>query len=642
MGKHSEGARFTKLAESGERFRLLVEGVTDYAIFLLDPDGIVSSWNAGAERIKGYLGHEIIGKHFSTFYPPEALERDWPAYELKKAVELGRFEDEGWRLRKDGSRFWASVVITTIYGPDRAVQGFSKITRDLTERRKHEEELRLSEERFRLLVEGVRDYAIFMLNPDGTVATWNAGAERIKGYQAHEIVGKHFSLFYPADALARNYPAYELEVAARSGRFEDEGWRVRKDGSLFWANVIITAMRSPAGELVGFAKLTRDLTQRKRVEALEESHRQTNEFLAMLAHELRNPLAPINNAVSMMRMVDIADPEIRWSRDVIERQTSHMTRLVDDLLDVSRLTTGKIALRAHFLDVRDVVIQALEASRPAMQARRHELELAVDNDTLPVLGDHTRLVQVLTNLLNNAARYTPDQGRIRMAAAREGTDIVMRVRDNGVGIPRHLLPRVFDLFVQGQRTLDRPEGGLGIGLTMVRQLVQLHGGTVEARSEGSGKGSEFIVRIPAASSPARSTVTVEEPVRGRAHEDHRVLVVDDNRDSADTMARILEHWGYPTRCAYEGYSACLLGREWRPKTVLLDLGLPGMSGYEVLGCLRTEAQLTSATIVAMTGYGRESRVTTESAGFAEHFVKPVDLGKLKQLLERDAPVGGTG
>jgi CheY-like chemotaxis protein/anti-sigma regulatory factor (Ser/Thr protein kinase) len=339
----------------------------------------------------------------------------------------------------------------------------------------------------------------------------------------------------------------------------------------------------------------------------------------------------------MMRMADITDPEVRWSREVIERQTVHMTRLVDDLLDVSRLTTGKIALRAHFLDARDVIAQAVEAARTAIQARQHQLEIAVADHALPVLGDDTRLVQVLTNLLNNAAKYTPDHGRIRLAASREGTSIVIRISDNGVGIPSHLLPRIFNIFVQGQRTLDRPEGGLGIGLTMVRQLVRLHGGSVEASSEGPGKGAEFVVRIPAASNPGRSTLNVEEPVRGHAHEDHRVLIVDDNRDSAETMARILEHWGYPARCAYDGRSACVLARDWRPKTILLDLGLPGMSGYEVLQALRTDAGLATATIVAKTGYGNESRLATGAAGFADHFVKPVDLTKLKQLLERPVP-----
>jgi CheY-like chemotaxis protein len=307
---------------------------------------------------------------------------------------------------------------------------------------------------------------------------------------------------------------------------------------------------------------------------------------------------------------------------------------VDDLLEVGRLTTGKVALRAQFLDARDIVREAVEAARPGIQARSHLVETTISQEPLPLLGDPTRLTQIVANLLSNAAKYTPEKGRIRIAAAKEGKDVVIQVEDNGIGIRRELMPRIFDLFVQGERSLARSEGGLGIGLTMVRQLVQLHGGSVAARSEGAGKGSQFIVRIPAATNPVRSAVTVEPPPRTRAHEDHRVLVVDDNRDSAETMCRILEHWGYPTRAVYDGRSACTLARDWRPQTVLLDIGLPGMSGYEVLDCLRTEAGLTDAVVVAMTGYGKESHISTEAAGFADHFVKPVDLNKLKDLLER--------
>jgi len=286
---------------SEERFRMLVEGVRDYAIFMLDPEGRITTWNAGAERLKQYRADEIIGKHFSIFYPPEALARDWPATELRAARRDGRFEDEGWRVRKDGTQFWANVVITAMRDASGELIGFSKITRDLTERRRQEQEVRHSEERFRLMVEAVKDYAIFMLDPEGRVASWNAGAERIKGYRSSEILGKHFSIFYPPDRVAARWPEHELEVARAEGRFEEEGWRLRKDGSRFWANVIITAVYDQSGELRGFTKVTRDLTERRRMETLEAEGKQMTEFLAMLGHELRNPLAPIRNAVAVMR-----------------------------------------------------------------------------------------------------------------------------------------------------------------------------------------------------------------------------------------------------------------------------------------------------------------------------------------------------
>src|SRR4051812_22092430 len=274
-----------------QRLQLLIEAVTDYGIFMLDPEGHIMSWNTGAQKLKGWRREEILGQHFSIFYPPDAVASEWPQEELRLAKARGRFEDEGWRLRKDGTRFWANVVITALYGPMGELTGFAKITRDLTERRKHEEQLRESEERFRLLVDSVRDYAIFMLDPQGIVQSWNAGAQAIKGYEASEIIGRHFSVFYTPDDQAAHKAEIELEQAIAHGRVEDEGWRVRKDGTLFWANVVVTAVRGPDGQLRGFAKITRDMSERRRLEELEQSSRRMNEFLAMLAHELRNPLA---------------------------------------------------------------------------------------------------------------------------------------------------------------------------------------------------------------------------------------------------------------------------------------------------------------------------------------------------------------
>ncbi|MFL5620969.1 MAG: PAS domain-containing sensor histidine kinase [Gemmatimonadaceae bacterium] len=279
-------------------YQLLVESVQDYAIFALDREGHVLTWSAGAARLKGYARTEIIGRHFSVFYPAEDVAAAKPDRELKEATRTGRMEDEGWRVRKDGTRFWASVVITALRDELGALVGFAKVTRDLTEQRRESEALRESEARFRLLVESVRDYAIFMLDPRGHVATWNTGAERIKGYRAEEIVGRHFSIFYPEEKVAEGFPQYELDVAAREGRFEDEGWRIRKDGSRFWADVVITALRNPAGELVGFAKVTRDLTERRAAEeqarrlAAEQAARveaeRRGEELRMLSEQLEN------------------------------------------------------------------------------------------------------------------------------------------------------------------------------------------------------------------------------------------------------------------------------------------------------------------------------------------------------------------
>ena len=301
--------------ETGELHRLLVESVDEYAIFALDPDGFILSWNAGAQRFKGYTAEEIIGKHFSIFYPPEKIEEGWPEYELREAARVGRFEDEGWRIRKDGSRFWANVVITALHDSGGRLVGYAKVTRDLTERRLAEEALRESEERFRLIIEGVKDYAIFMLDPEGHVSTWNEGARRLKGYTADEIIGQHFSIFYPSEANAINHPQHELEIAKAKGSYEEEGWRVRKDGTRFWANVLITALRRPDGTLAGFAKVTRDLTERRAAEeraldaarqvAAEEAAREVAEANRSRADQLQRLTAALSAARNIREVGEV-------------------------------------------------------------------------------------------------------------------------------------------------------------------------------------------------------------------------------------------------------------------------------------------------------------------------------------------------
>src|SRR6185503_4036073 len=482
------------------------------------------------------------------------IEQGFPQYELREAARVGRFEDEGWRIRKDGSRFWANVVITALRDPSGELVGFAKVTRDLTERREAENRLRESEERFRLMINAVRDYAIFMLDPDGRVASWNEGAERIKGYRPSEIIGQHFSRFYPPDRVAARWPEYELKMARAEGRFEDEGWRIRKDGSRFWANVVITALRDASGVVQGFTKVTRDLTERRRVETLEEEGRQINEFLAMLGHELRNPLASIRNAVAVMGVKAEADPTTSWARQVIERQVRHLGRLVDDLLDVGRITSGKITLRREAVELGAIVSRAVEAARPLHENRHQKLEVDLEGEGAPILGDATRLVQVVLNLLSNSAKYTPEGGHVWVQTRREGHDAVLRVRDDGVGMSPELIPRVFDIFVQGDRSLDRSEGGLGIGLTMVERLVALHGGTVTAHSEGPGKGSEFVVRLPLAEAGSALPPS-GPPAPARKARRLRVLVADDNQDAGESMSLLLGLWGHDVTTAHDGTTA---------------------------------------------------------------------------------------
>lgn len=609
----------------------VVQGVRDYAIFLLTPTGQIASWNIGARLIKGYEAAEAIGQHFSIFYTQTDLDRDWPARELEMAQRDGRYEEEGWRVRKDGTRFWANVVITALKDERQRLRGFAKITRDLTQRVEQEQELRESEQRFRLLVNGVADHAIFMLDPDGRVASWNAGAERLKRYRADEIIGRHFSIFYPPDAIERNWPERELQAAREHGRFEDEGWRVRKDGTEFWANVVITAVYGPEGMLRGYAKVTRDVTERDRVRALERSAQHTDEFLAMLGHELRNPLGSIRNAAHIVQQA-ATTPILLKASEILQRQLEHLSQLVNDLLDAGRIRSGKIELQIEAVALHEVLRRAAEAVEPLIVAKHHTLTLPHD-EGIVVHGDLARLVQLFVNLLNNAAKYTPPNGRIEVGIRFDGHVAVIGVRDNGVGIPDQMIARVFDLFVQGERSLDRQEGGLGVGLALARRIAEMHDGSIEARSDGPGRGSEFLVRLPAMRQSGQGA-----SFASRRH-GTRVLIVDDQEDSADSLAMSLALDGFNVETSYSGEAAVRKFDVTAFPIVLLDIGLPGMDGYELCRHIRRRQASTQPLLVAITGYGQQhDRERVLAAGFDEHFLKPVNMPQLLQLLRTRATV----
>jgi PAS domain S-box-containing protein len=612
------------------RFRTLVQGVRDYAIFMLNPDGTVATWNEGAQRIKGYTAAEIIGSHFSRFYPRDAIERRFPDYELATATTEGRFEDEGWRVRKDGSLFWANVVITALRDDAGRLIGFSKITRDLTERRRHENILRASEERFRLLIEGVVDYAIIMMDQEGFITSWNNGAAQLSGYAPGEIVGRHFSRLYPHEEIQSNKPWQDLIEAGKRGRTVSEGWRVRRDGTRYWANNVIAALRETDDAQRSFYMVTQDLTQRRHAESLAEAAHRTNEFIAMLAHELRNPLAPIRNAVSLMGRKGLGDPVLESMRQTIDRQSVHLTRIVDELLDVNRVARGRFSVERVPIDLHDVLARAIETSRPLMDRHGHAFKLEVPKEPMPVNGDAMRLVQVFVNLLNNAAKYTPAGGQIHLGARLGDGEIVVQVSDNGRGIPSDALERVFELFIQISPEARGEQGGLGVGLALVRRIVELHGGRVIARSEGAGKGSTFSVFLPLEAH--RVEKQRKDAAPASAHP-MRVLVVDDNRDAADSLRVLLESANQEVRTAYDGSSALDLVREFQPELVLLDIGMPRMDGYEAARRMREMELETRPTLVALTGWGQASdKQRASAAGFDQHFTKPVNPDELLNFI----------
>jgi PAS domain S-box-containing protein len=495
-----------------------------------------------------------------------------------------------------------------------------------------------SEQMFRMLVESVSDYAIFLLDATGHVATWNVGAQRIKGYSLDEIVGRHFSIFYTEDEKHSGKCELELEVAAREGRFEDEGWRVRKDGSRFWANVVISAVRNERGELVGFSKVTRDLTERKAAEdertarlAAEHANRAKDEFLAVLGHELRNPLAPIATALQVIKLR--SDGELPREYQVIERQLGHMMHLVDDLLDVSRIVQGKVVLKNERIELRTVIAKAIETANPLIDQRQHQLDVKRPARPLVVHGDDARLTQVFTNLLVNAAKYTDPGGRIVVTMRQVDDDIAVEIRDDGIGMEPALVARVFDLFMQGNRTSEHKRGGLGIGLALVRKLVGLHGGTVEASSPGPGRGSTFTVRLPSAEPRKLDSAPVVLRSPAVEHAPRRILLVDDNEDALMLLGDALAASGHDVRTAAGPAAAIEIARTFQPEIAILDIGLPDMDGYELASKLRDVQGNDKLHLIALTGYGQESdRARSAQAGFRMHFVKPVDIRRLRDVI----------
>ncbi|MBY4896963.1 ATP-binding protein [Cupriavidus sp. AU9028] len=492
------------------------------------------------------------------------------------------------------------------------------------------------ESRYQMLVEAIQDYAIFTLDPRGNVTSWNRGVGKIKGYAAHEIIGRHFSCFYTPDAVARGWPEFELEQAAKIGRFEDEGWRVRKDGTLFWANVIITALYDEHRNLEGFAKVTRDMSERKRLQELEESSRRMSQFLATLSHELRNPIAPMRNAVNLMRLEGVAvgsaaSTTLSHCQAVLDRQLTHLTRLVDDLLDMGRITSGKVELQLSRVELSDIVARAVESARPSLDRRRQQLDLRLPPMPVVLRADSIRLIQVLQNLLLNSSKFSPPASRIEVSCQLEAQALELRVRDEGRGIAAEDLENVFDLFFQSKAGAKvSEEGGLGIGLSLCRSLVELHGGSIRASSAGEGMGATFTVRLPLGLAPAEEARDTRVP---EATRQLRVLVVDDNRDSADSLGMLLQVLGHDVRVAYDAEEAMERSSDFVPDLALLDLAMPMVDGFALLRGLRALPEWQHTVYAAMTGFGQPGdRAESKAAGFAFHIVKPVELPKLQMLL----------
>lgn len=640
------GQKSSEWLESDDRFRLMIENIEDYAMFMVDLEGFITSWNRGAERLTGYSDVEAIGRHFSMLYPQEALDKDHATHELMMAQLHGRYEEEGLRVRKNGTHYYAQIIVWRINDHEGKTVGYAKITRDVTalkQAQDRESQLFESENRFRLMVESIDDYAMFMVDPKGFITSWNRGAERLTGYSESEALGRPFSILYPKNELPVEHALYELAMARQNGRHEEEGMRVRKDGSAYHAQVIVWPVEDKSGEIVSFAKITRDITARRAAEQalrdseahLHESARRKDEYLAMLAHELRNPLAPIRNSTALLRRLSKAEDGVNAGLEVIDRQVAHMTRLIDDLLDVARISRGKIELRRETFELGELIRQSANDFNTGYQNKRVELQVELPAHPVWLLADPTRIAQVIGNLLHNALKFTEPHGHVRISLAEEVQGEksfgLIRVTDTGIGIDPRLLDQLFEPFVQGNQDLARSKGGLGLGLALIKGFATLHGGSVQAKSAGLGHGAEFLFRIPLVKGvvPNRQT----DPASPSATR-LRIVLVDDNRDMVETLAALLSMDGHSVHCAYDGESGLELIKAVKPDLVFCDIGLPGeLDGYAVARQVRTTPDVNKTFMVALSGYGQEKdKKLAFECGFDDHLLKPIDFSSLSLMI----------
>jgi PAS domain S-box-containing protein len=598
-----------------DRYRVLVHALTDYAVYMLDPDGTVVSWNTGAERFKGYRAEEIIGRNFSCFYPAEDRAAGLPQRVLAKAASEGRFEGEGWRVRKDGTRFWAHVVVDPIRQPDGTLIGFAKVTRDLTERRHAEQTLRRSEEQFRRLVESVTDYAIYMLDPQGQISTWNLGAERIKGYTREEIIGEHFSRFYTEEDRAGGEPARALRIAAEEGRFEKVGWRVRKDGTRFWASVVIDAIRDPDGTLIGFAKVTRDITERLATQKALEEARQAffqaqkmdavGQLTGGIAHDFNNLLMAVIGSLEMLKRRLPDDPRMHQLLDNAVQGAERGAALTKRMLAFAR---------RQDLVPTPIKLPGLVEGMMGLLQRSLGPQIVIETEFVPglpaVLADSNQLELALLNLAVNGRDAMPNGGTLRIAARHElvgtphptglpdGPYVCLSVTDSGTGMDATTLERATEPFF----TTKGVGKGTGLGLSMVHGTAEQLAGRLRLHSE-VGRGTTVEIWLPVADATTLATAELPSPSAAATVPSPAltVLAVDDDGLVLMNTAAMLEDLGHQVFEAGSGRQALeILAREPAIDLVITDQAMPQMTGVQLAEAIRRERP--NLPILIATGY----------------------------------------
>jgi PAS domain S-box-containing protein len=642
ISDHHDNDGATALKDE-DRYRLLIDSITDYAIYMLDENGFVTSWNPGARRFKGYESSEIIGEHFSRFYTDEDQKRGLPALALRTARENQRFEGEGWRVRKDGTRFWVNVVIDPIFGTDGNLIGYAKVTRDLTERKKAEDTLRTSEEQFRLLVQSVTDYAIYMLSPQGIITNWNTGAERIKGYTPQEIIGQHFSKFYSPEDAAAGVPQVGLDTARREGRFEKEGWRYRKDGSKFWAGVVIDAIRKPDGELIGYAKITRDMTERRQaqeqVERAREAMAQSQKMEAIgqltggVAHDFNNLLMAVLGSLELIRKRLPEDPKLKLLLNNAFEGARRGVSLSQRMLSFAR--RQELSLTA--VDIKTLVSGMSEMLDRSL-GPLITIETDIPDDLPSIKADANQLETALLNLTVNSRDAMPEGGRIKISArlvttppmmgtkALNSECIVLTVSDTGEGMDADTLSRAPEPFF----TTKGIGKGTGLGLSMVHGITEQIGGRLRIESQ-TGKGTSVELWLPLAHGEVLAPVAAAEMTIGESEKKPLVIVVvDDDKLVLTNTKAMLEDFGHTVIDAISGPAALEVIRNTpHVDLVITDQAMPQMTGMQLAAAIKVD--WPNLPILLMSGY---AELPSKTPFEVPKLAKPFSLDDLEDAVVR--------
>jgi PAS domain S-box-containing protein len=621
-----------ELVESRERFRITLESIGD-AVIATDAEGRVSFVNPVAQKLLGSGTEQIVGRSLRDVFnivneiTREPVEN--PVERVLRDSKIVGLANHTLLVRPDGIEIPIDDSAAPIQDGEGSIVGVVLVFRDVSEQRRAEK----AHATLAAIIESSDD-AIVSKDLNGRIMTWNLGAERLFGYREDEAIGQPITLIIPPERI---HEEAEILRRIRNGERVDhyETVRVRKDGTPAEISLTVSPVRGADGTIIGASKIARDITERRAMERqLREADRQKDNFIAIVAHELRNPLSPIQNTIKVLQLERSADRELQHYCDLIEKEIMQINRLLGDLLDSSRITQGKLSLQKEHTNLVTAINRAIEATRSIVAQAGHRVVVDFPSEPLTVQADLMRLTQVFSNLLNNAAKFTDSEGDIRVTAERQGNQAVVRVKDSGIGIAPELMPKIFDMFVQGETVTERTHGGLGLGLTLARDIVQLHGGSIEAKSDGLGKGSEFVVALPLSVPPQPLEYGRSATAQiAAATVPRRIVIVDDSKNQVLSLERLFKRMGHEVRVAYDAAGAVRVMEEFLPDFALIDIGLPGVNGYDLARQLRDRPQFRSVTLIAQTGWGREEdRNEARDAGFDHHLVKPIDHQRLAEIL----------